>query len=529
MRIRLALLLAFSACLALPVAASAHPMVINTFGTFGTGAAATLTTPPDDGGANFTKTSNMRLLGFSERRETAFAQFNSDLAFWGDRAYQGTFSGFRIIDIEDPRRPKQLIDYRDCAHPSGQGDVVVWGSILVRTWDANTFTPGLKCDGHDVPAGTPAPPGQPNIPDFGNGFEGLHVFDVSDPGNPELMASVDLRCGSHTATGVPDLKNRRLLVYSTPSQNNLQPLCHGIDIVEVPLSRPEESEFLRSEFAGRNQADAFQFRCHDTAVILGRANKAACAGGIGYAVWSLGGKDGGSRDNPRFLYNRVVPEIRDENPPNVDDPTGHSASFSWDGETLIFGHEPGGGVNVRCQVTGAPLAGPSGGANGAGTQSDDMKSFFFYDVDSGAATGKWTLTRPQTAQENCTLHNYNIVPTKHDDILVHGSYQSGIGVLDFSNPANAREIAFADPAPLNPNALQLGGDWSSYFYNGIIYEGDITRGLFTWRLDDRDTERAMRLRHLNPQTQEFTIGAKKDHDRWNPGDKWHDDSWDDRD
>jgi hypothetical protein len=31
------------------------------------------------------------------------------------------------------------------------------------------------------------------------------------------------------------------------------------------------------------------------------------------------------------------------------------------------------------------------------------------------------------------------------------------------------------------------------------------------------------LRHLNPQTQEFTIGAKKDKHRWNKGDKWHDD------
>ena len=39
----------------------------------------------------------------------------------------------------------------------------------------------------------------------------------------------------------------------------------------------------------------------------------------------------------------------------------------------------------------------------------------------------------------------------------------------------------------------------------------------------------MKLRHLNPQTQEFTIGAKKDHDRWNSDDKWHDDRWDDRD
>jgi hypothetical protein len=514
MRIRLALLLAVGAVLAVPVAASAHPMQINSLGAFDTGAAATFMTPPPTfPGPQFTTTPNMKLLGFSERSETTFPQFGSDLAFWGDRAYQGSFSGFRILDIEDPRNPKQLIDYRDCAHPSGQGDMVVWGSILVRTWDANNRTPGLTCDGEPVPAGAPVPPGQTAPPpDFGDGWEGVHVFDVSDPGNPDLVASVETRCGSHTATGVPDLRNRRLLVYSTPSQGDNQPLCHGIDIIEVPLSRPEESELLRSEFAGRNQADAFQFRCHDTAVILGRANKAACAGGIGYAVWSLGGADGGSRDNPRFLYNRVVPEIA-AGAPNVDGPTGHSAAFSWDGKTLIFGHEPGGGVNARCQATGAPIPGTSS------TQTDNMKTFFFYDVDSGAATGKWTLTRPQAAVENCTLHNYNIVPTRHDDILVHGSYQSGIGVLDFSNTASPREIAFADPAPLNPNAFTIGGDWSSYFYNGIIYEADITRGLFTWRLDERDTERAFKLRHLNPQTQEFTIGAKKDHDRWNEDDR----------
>ena len=35
----------------------------------------------------------------------------------------------------------------------------------------------------------------------------------------------------------------------------------------------------------------------------------------------------------------------------------------------------------------------------------------------------------------------------------------------------------------------------------------------------RDTERAFKLRHLNPQTQEFTIGAKKDDHRWNDDDR----------
>ena len=513
MRARLVLLGTVLVVLALPAAASAHPSnATNSFiyGLGGATAALSHGSPVDDGGADFDATRNMRLKGFAPRplgTPNAFGDFISDLAFWGDRAYQGTFDGFRILDIDDPRRPRVLTDFDQCfnANGAGQGDVVVWGSILVRTWDSNTSAAGVTCDGQPVPSGPSG--GAPGT----GGFEGLHVFDVSDPGNPELVAAVDLTCGSHTATGVPDLKNRRLMVYSTPSSG----ACDGIDIVEVPLSRPNEAEFLRFEPAGANAAGADGFNCHDTAVILGNARKAACAGGQGYAVWSLGGADGGSIDNPRFLYNKVVGHAVS---------VGHSAAFSWDGDTIIFGHEPGGGTQPRCTATGTQLTPTT-------VQTDDMKSFFFFNTDSGEEIGKWTLTRDQTMQENCTLHNYNIIPTKEDDILVHGSYQSGIGVLDFSNPAAAREIAYADPAPLPvpaPALFQIGGDWGTYFYNGYLYESDITRGLYVWDLDERDAERAERLRHLNPQTQEFTIGAKRDHDRWNPGDKWHDDDDDDR-
>jgi hypothetical protein len=118
---------------------------------------------------------------------------------------------------------------------------------------------------------------------------------------------------------------------------------------------------------------------------------------------------------------------------------GHSAAFSFDGEVLIFGHEPGGGTQPRCAATGTVLPGGT-------VQTDDHKSFFFYDTDDGALLGKWVLPRPQTVTENCTLHNLNVVPTGKRDVLVHGSYQSSIGVLDFSDPAAADEIAYADPA-----------------------------------------------------------------------------------
>ena len=89
-------------------------------------------------------------------------------------------------------------------------------------------------------------------------------------------------------------------------------------------------------------------------------------------------------------------------------------------------------------------------------------------------------TRERKARR-AAQHNYNVVPTDKGRILVSNSYQSGISVLDFTDPANVKEIAFADPAPLlnpdNPAAIEGGGDWSSYWYDGRIYESDMTRGL----------------------------------------------------
>ena len=300
---------------------------------------------------------------------------------------------------------------------------------------------------------------------------GQALFDLSDLGDPVLVASVDLACGSHTVTGVPDLVNRRLLIYTSSASA----LCPWIDIVQIPLDAPEEAAFIRQVSTGRP--------CHDNGVILGDAMLAACAGGDGFTVLTL---DPDNLDDPQVLLSKDVNE-------DIDDggvvSIGHSAAFSWDGEVLIFGHEPGGGVAPFCQED----------------TPDSFKSAFFYESRTGDLLGMWTLPRPQTAQENCTIHNYNVVPSDKRRVLVHGSYQSGIGVVDFTNPGNAREIAFADPAPLSETSLILGGDWSSYWYDGFIYESDIRRGLLIWRLSDRAVAGAKKLGHLNPQTQETSF------------------------
>lgn len=406
--------------------------------------------------ATFEHSQTMHALGHSARENTTSPfTANSDLAFWGRLAFQGNYDGFRIVDVSAPGNPKEILDYRDCA--GNQGDVIVWGNILVRSWNSPAPS-GATCDGQPVEPGV-----------FGN-WEGLHVFDISDLTNPELVASVETQCGSHTATGVPDLANDRLLVYNSPSSGQ----CPGIDIVEVPLSDPASSSYLRFEPAGRS--------CHDTGVILGDAMLTGCAGGNGFTIWSMDPADGGSLEDPMLLYSQAVPGVS----------IGHTAAFSWDGDVFIFGHEPGGGGQPRCEES----------------DSDVDKTLFFFEPRTGAPLGTWLLPRPQSSTENCTIHNLNVVPTDKGRILVSGNYQSGIAVVDFTDPASAHEVAFADPAPLSEMQLVLGGDWSSYWYDGLIYESDITRGLTIWNLSDPAVAGAMKLGHLNPQTQEMTIDLK---------------------
>jgi hypothetical protein len=412
---------------------------------------------------SFTYTQNMHPLGYSPRivpfSGPGSGVFNSDLAFWGRLGFQGTYEGFRVIDISAPGNPKEIVNFTDCVEGTttgNQGDVIVWGDILVRSWNSPAPAGGRFCGGIFTPAGQ----------------EGVHIFDISDPANPVGLAFVSSPGGSHTATGVPDLANNRLLVYNSPSSGTAA--NEGIHIIEVPLDDPASASYIRRESAGRS--------CHDTGVILGDAMLAACAGGNGATVWSMDPADGGSLTDPAMLWSKSIPGVT----------IGHTASFSYDGEVLIFGHEPGGGGQARCQASSAEID----------------KTMFFFDARSGVEVGRWVHPRPQTNTENCTIHNLNVVPTDKGRVLVHGSYQSGIGVLDFTDPANAVEIAYADPDPLSESSLVLGGDWSTYWYNGLIYQSDIRRGFIVWNLSDQAVAGAKKLTHNNPQTQEFTLPLK---------------------
>ena len=123
---------------------------------------------------------------------------NSDLAFWGNLVFHGDYDGFRIVR-DSPGNP-QLVSRTRCN--GDQGDIVVWGDVLVRAWNAPKTEP-RDCDGTTVPAG----------------FEGMHIFDISDLSDPELVGEVELSarpqadspgCGTHTLTLVKDPDRNRV-------------------------------------------------------------------------------------------------------------------------------------------------------------------------------------------------------------------------------------------------------------------------------------------------------------------------------
>jgi hypothetical protein len=424
--------------------------------------------PVMDEVATYNYTSNMTPVGFSARRVLPFtsnAGLNSDLAFKGNLAIQGTYNGFSIVDVSNPANPTRVVDYNACASSAGQGDVVVWGNILVRSWDAPANSTAT-CGGQLV----------------GQGFEGVHIFDISDPANPVMVKQVRMAatgntpgapagCGSHTDTIIPDPARGNIYLYIGGSSGQ----CTGIDIVRVNIADPTNAVYLKRAAAGR--------QCHDNNAIMGAVNLVMCAGGNGFSVLkfdpSIDPATPGGLEDPQLLYSKPMP--------GVD--IAHSGAFSYDGKVLMFGWEPSGGTQPRCRAQ----------------DSLTMRSIFFMNAQTGDQLGSLKQQRDQTSTENCTWHNFNVVPTRKGYVAVTGNYQMGISVIDFSNPAAPQEVAFADPAPLvhptNPNGVVAGGDWSTYWRDGKIYESDIRRGVLIWDLDYELENRVRSVDMSNPQTQ----------------------------
>jgi hypothetical protein len=427
------------------------------------------------------RSKNAEIIGSVTRTRRDQNYRNSDLAFWGDLAYAGHYDGFQIVDVSNPRQPKQVVDH-PC--PGSQHDVSVWRNLLFVSVEAPRSGP--ECTSTAMP---------PRVP----GFEGIRIFDVSNPRNPVLIKGVPTDCGSHTHTLVPDIENGRVLLYVasyTSTEFAVSPygnVCDRIDengerahnkisVVGVPLNEPRNATVVsepRFEQNDRANTPGYQ-GCHDITVYM-QIERAAAACMTEGQIWDISDKA-----NPT--------QIARVHNPNVE--FFHSAAFSWDGRTVIFGDEAGGGTQARCRPQDA----------------DTLGALWFYDVGSldvtdsstvEPALSSWKVPRDQVKvdpeqelEPNCTMHNFNTLPTLKRDVLVSSAYAAGTTMIDFSDARNPKEVAHVDPHGANT--------WSSYWYNGYIVTNDGGRGVDVMRVKDERAD-APDLRWSNPQTQDAVL------------------------
>jgi hypothetical protein len=447
--------------------------------------------------------------------QLAFA--NSDLAFQGNRLFQGNFYGVNIYDISNPAKTS-LLTSMVC--PGGQGDVSVYKNLMFMSVEMPNGR--LDCGTEGFPPPPTAPAGQENKPGLPaaqkDRFRGVRIFDITDVRQPKQVAAVQTCRGSHTHTLVvdPNDKNNVYIYVSGTSfvrQSEELAGCSGdtpdkdpntalfrIDVIQVPLATPQDAKIVSSPRVfmdprtgavnGLNNGGTHANngvskpsdtdQCHDITVYSA----------IGLAAGACSG-------------NGLLLDIKDPvNPKRIDAVNDtnysywHSASFSNDGKKVVFTDEWGGGLGARCRATDPN----KWGADAVFHLQDNKLKFASY----------YKLPAAQGDSENCVAHNGSLIPVPGRDIEVQAWYQGGLSVMDFTDAEHPVEIAYFDRGPIDPKMLVLGGDWSAYWYNGHIYASEIARGLDIFDLtptklltqNEIDAAKTVQVGELNVQNQE---------------------------
>jgi hypothetical protein len=434
---------------------------------------------------------------------------NSDLAFTGNYAIQGNYSGVQVWDISNPRKPALRIAY---VCPGSQSDVSVYKNLMFVSGESTSGR--LDCGLQGVPDSVSH-----------HRLRGIRIFEISDIANPKYLTNVQTCRGSHTHTVVTDPNDQaNVYIYisgSAPVRSPSElPGCSGaplaqdpnsalfrIEVIKVPLAAPEQARIVSSPrifqdlTAPPRHAEPFdsaraarQRAAGDTAPPARRGGPTQCHDITVYpAIGLAGGACGG--------YGLLLDISDVANPKRIGAVADsnfsfwHSATFSNDGSKILFTDEWGGGSAPRCRATDKY----EWGANAIFTLADKQMTFQSY----------YKMPAPQTPFENCVAHNGSLIPIPGREVMVQGWYQGGISVFDWTDPAHPKEIAYHDRGPMDSTKLVMAGSWSVYWYNGHIVSSEIARGLDIFELlpsgfisrNEIDAAKTVHFDYLNAQEQ----------------------------
>ncbi len=509
---------------------------------------------------------NLNVLSTTPTPEAFLGVSNSDLAFTGKYAIQGNYNGIQVWDISNPRQPSLVVGY---VCPASQSDVSVYQNLLFVSGE--DFGGRLDCGTEGVAEAVSTERLRGirifDISDIRNPryianvqtCRGSHTHTVlKDPNDDEnVYIYVSGSAPVRPAEELPGC------VAAPPSEDPNSALFR-IEVIRVPLAHPEQAAIVSSprifqdlmapETHGASPADlveiekakargAFVFQIQDEyqvlpdryaarlldSVVTARggsgaptsADSAALRSGIQAMIERMVGRQpSGPRPGPSQCHDiTVYPAIGLAGGAcggyglllDISDPVNpirigavsdtnfsywHSATINNDGTKILFSDEWGGGGGPKCRAAD-PM---EWGADAIFTLENRQMRFKSY----------FKMPAAQTPQENCVAHNGSLIPIPGRDVMVQAWYQGGISVFDWTDAANPVEIAFHDRGPVNAAAMESGGSWSVYWYNGVIVSSEIARGLDIFELtpstylsqNEIDAARSVRLDHFNAQGQQ---------------------------
>ena len=480
---------------------------------------------------------NLKVISETRPTEKFAPSTNSDLAFTGNYAIQGSYNGYQIWDISTPSKPTLTTAYY-C--PASQSDVSVYKNLLFVSGEG--LTGRLDC-------------GEQGVRDTvsKDRLRGLRIFDITDIKNPKNVGNVQTCRGSHTHTVLVDPKDKdNVYVYisgsagvrspnelsgcvsATPDQNPNSALFR-IEVIKVPVAHPEQAAIVSSP---RIFNDLTAPARHGEAAedIANAAKALADAKAKGMFTGTVFGAE-------RVLPNNMVRPMLD----SVVKSHGGTTATSADSAALRAalpailaarsGERPGGNRNAgptQCHdITVYPAIGLAGGACGGygllldirnpaapvriGAVADSNFSFWhsatfnndgtkvlFTDEWGGGGQPKcrstdkpewgadalftlkdgvmtfqsyYKMPAAQTSNENCVAHNGSLIPIPGRDVFVQSWYQGGISIFDWTDITKPTEIAYFDRGPVDSTRMGNGGTWSVYWYNGMLVSSEISRGL----------------------------------------------------
>jgi hypothetical protein len=462
---------------------------------------------------------------------------NSDLAFTGPYAIQGSYAGYQIWDISNPAHPSLKTAYY-C--PASQSDVSVYKNLLFVSGEG--LTGRLDCGGEGVKDTVSK-----------DRLRGLRIFDISDIANPKNVGNVQTCRGSHTHTALVDPKDPdNVYIYISGSSrvrsSSELPGCSSaapdqdpnsalfrIEVIKVPLAHPEQAAIVSSP---RIFNDLTKPARHgeDQVDIAENAKEVADAKAKGGFVATI-------RGHEQVLSPRMVQPMLDS---AVKTRGGSGAATAADSAAVraalpamvaaMMGPppaNPNAGPTQCHDITVYPAIGLAGGAcEGYGllldihdpahpvrlaaaadsnfsywhsaTFNNDGTKVLFSDEWGGGGQPKcrstdkhewgadalftiadnkmqfqsyYKMPAAQTKYENCVAHNGSLVPIPGRDVMIQSWYQGGLSLFDWTDIKNPKEIAFFDRGPVDSTRMGSGGSWSVYWYNGVMVSSEISRGL----------------------------------------------------